>query len=177
MRLFIAAMLPEDTCRHVLNMQQALVETMASCKLTRPEHLHLTLRFIGEAGEERVNELTEWFETVGFTAHLGAPCHIKGYGGFFSRDGLTVFAALRVPDPLVQLQNTLEQGLRALCIQPETRPWVPHITLARKTKLRRALSDIPTKGHQFHIKQLALIKSQLTPEGPVYTPIITSPSG
>ena len=177
MRLFIAAMLPQDTCHHLLNMQQALVENMVSCRLTGPEHLHLTLRFIGEVGDEQLIKITDWFDAFASTNHLNAPCDITGLGGFSSRDGQTVFAALRVPDSLIQVQTTLEQGLRALGIPPETRPWVPHITLARKARLRRSLSDIPTKNHHFYIKQLALIESQLTREGLVYTPLIISPAG
>lgn len=62
MRLFIAAMLPQDTCHHLLNMQQALVENMVSCRLTGPEHLHLTLRFIGEVGDEQLIKITDWFD-------------------------------------------------------------------------------------------------------------------
>ncbi|NLX83581.1 MAG: hypothetical protein GXZ04_07185 [Clostridiales bacterium] len=53
---------------------------------------------------------------------------------------------------------------------------MPHITLARKTRLRQTLSNLPAKKHPFYIKQLALIESQLKEEGPLYTPLIIAPA-
>ncbi|NLX83582.1 MAG: hypothetical protein GXZ04_07190 [Clostridiales bacterium] len=115
-RLFIAALLPQDACLHLLTLQQALLDSAVSCRLTRPEYLHLTLRFIGEVGDQQTAEITAWFNKLNKLDAGVFPCHIAALDNFVHREGLTVYAALEVPESLIRFQNTIEQGLRALGI-------------------------------------------------------------
>ncbi|NLE68878.1 MAG: RNA 2',3'-cyclic phosphodiesterase, partial [Clostridiales bacterium] len=123
----------------LLAMQQALAERTLFLKLTPDNNLHLTLRFIGACDDGLTEGVQDWFHALPQTDLEAAAGVLTGFGQFLNRDGLTVYAAVRVNPGLTALQGQLEQGLRGLGIGAETRPFVPHITLARKVKLRRAL--------------------------------------
>ena len=53
MRIFIAVDLPADIKAEISIFQDAFKQTRASIKWTRPESLHLTLKFLGEIDEMR----------------------------------------------------------------------------------------------------------------------------
>ena len=175
-RLFIAAVPGDNLLQRLLAMQQALAERALSLKLTRESHLHLTLRFIGDCDEAQAGRIAAWLGALSLPEVDGDACVLTGVDAFPGRDGLLVYAAVRAFRGFAALQAEVEQGLRGLGLKAETRPFVPHITLARKVKLRQALEGLDTgRELRFAPPELALFESRLTGEGPVYSPLLTRP--
>ena len=151
----------------------------------QPASIHLTIKFLGDIDEQIVEPLREALEQV-VKAHqlIRIP---------FER--LDVFPRPQQPRVLwVGLSEEWEQGeeaqrLAALhravddCCQlldcaPETRPFSPHLTLARiKAGERQFAQTLATSGAMdrpialgsLAVESLALIKSELQPAGSVYT--------
>ena len=79
-------------------------------------------------------------------------------------------------DELVKLAGDIEQALEELGFEKEQRPFSAHLTLARvkgngvDRNLHQLLKDYPqVKIPPILADSVCLYKSQLTPDGPVYT--------
>ncbi len=84
-------------------------------------------------------------------------------------------------DRLGQLQKRIESNLAPLGFAPESRPFTPHLTLAR-LRDRALLYERQNFGqlitgtrfeavYGFNVDSINLMRSQLTGEGPIYNQI------
>ena len=128
MRLFIAIPFAEETKEQLLSIQARLRQAARGGFFTRPEHLHLTLVFLGEAPEERVPAITAAMDGVPVQP---LTLQFEGVGQF----GDTWWVGIRANPALVDLQGGLAQALRAKGFPIESRPYKPHLTLGRKVTL------------------------------------------
>lgn len=123
-RLF-AALWPDPALRRALQAWQAAWTWPARARPTPVRDLHLTLVFIGPAPVARLPDIEAALATPtpAFELALDAPAlwHRR----------LAVLACRRVPAVLAAWQQALADALRALGLAIETRPYQPHVTLAR----------------------------------------------
>jgi 2'-5' RNA ligase len=173
MRLFVAIELSEQERASLMAAQRKLA-SFSGVRMTRPENLHLTLRFVGKWPEERLDELKDALGGVALpTAPLSA--RLAGLrflpGPHYPR---VLAASVEAPQRLRDLQTEIEQTVRNLGIQPERKPFAPHVTLGRVREPKQAgalvesvarieLAPTLIEAHGF-----ALISSELLPEGPRY---------
>jgi 2'-5' RNA ligase len=178
-RTFIAIEIPEETKRAMAEVQARLKVSGAEANWTRPEGIHLTLKFLDEVPEERISEITAALQQA-----------VEGRGRFrLTVAGIGVFPHERNPrvvwigvsgelDKLRRLQVRVEEQMVRLGFQQEDRRFTPHLTLGRIKHLllrgswMRALEgvkDITLPG--FEVTAISLMKSELQPTGAVYTEI------
>lgn len=124
-RLFAALPLPSD-------VTDTLLDTMDGIEGARwqsEEQLHLTLRFAGELDPRQGEDLVTALSRVESPAF---DLEIRG-AGHFERKGRahTLWAGIAPSEPLAVLQRRVERACRAAGLPPETRKFVPHVTLAR----------------------------------------------
>lgn len=123
-RLFLA-LWPDDGVRAQLATRADQWRWPAACACYAPADWHLTLHFIGDVANEKVDAMAAAaavpFES--FDLMLDQP-RIWAHG-------LAVLCASEVPAPLMALHERLAQRLRALDLALDTRHYVPHVTLAR----------------------------------------------
>lgn len=125
LRLFTALEVPADVC----GILAALRTDLDGARWTRPEQLHLTLRFLGDTDAEQVPVLEAAFAEI-----TVSPLALRF-------DDLAAFPSPRQPhvlvaqvapnDALLDLQRQIETAVQALGWEPEDRPFRPHVTLAR----------------------------------------------
>ena len=89
------------------------------------ERLHLTLHFLGAVPRERLGALAD-----GLALPFRAFDLVFGHDELWNH-GIAVLCPQQAPEPLRQLHRDLADALRRLGMEPETRPWRPHVTLAR----------------------------------------------
>jgi 2'-5' RNA ligase len=133
-----------------------------------PESWHITLQFLGNAGQQPYECI------VGRLRALRMPPVPIGLGGigFFDRAGI-VFASVQVSPELCLLQLGITQATQACGFVPETRPYQPHITLARAKAKRQLKSLIELKARiarqpafpGFVAQEFLLYESFLLPAG------------
>ncbi len=170
MRLFFAAMLPEDARRAVAALVEKLAATGPDCKWVEPDNLHLTLAFLGETPQSRLPELTRMLKEAA-----------AGQGAFTAAfDRLGAFSSLEHPKVLwlgaEQGARELERLARPLraAFAPGQRPFQAHLTLGRLRsdrnlgRLRQALESIPVGRISCRVEAIALVRSRLSPKGPIY---------
>ena len=113
-RLFVAIDFPTKVRRRLADMAGGI----PGARWTDEAQMHLTLRFIGE-----VEEPLPAFE-------LG----LEGIGSFGKlRQARVLWAGVKPSDGLAQLQGKIETVLHDL-IEPESRKFHPHVTIARLKK-------------------------------------------
>ena len=177
MRLFIAIDINEDVCKAVAKLQQELksrLKNQKGLKWVSPDVMHLTLKFLGEADENRMDEIYSALEiacadkkSFGFELSLvgtfGRPAKVLWLGSEKQGQEIAVLAA------------DLENAFKELGFEKETRPFNAHLTLARikdniDSGAQKVLKDYPKVSiPRVSVDSVCLYKSQLTPTGPVYT--------
>ncbi len=172
MRTFIAVEIPKDVQEGIGDYIHSVSGSIRDVKWVIPYNLHFTIKFLGEVDTGQVPVLQE---CIAAAASEIDPFRI-------SLNGLGFFPSLNKPrvlwigtdggaDNLLEMFQILENHLERVGIDRETRPFSPHLTIgrARKDKKITLPSDIPEFGPlHFNANSLALIKSTLTPKGPIY---------
>ena len=176
MRLFAAIELSEQEREPLLAVQHRLAGN-TGVRFTRPENLHLTLRFFGKWPEERLPDLVDALEAIDLpTSPLAAP--LQGLRFLPGPHYPQVFIALaEAPPPLLALQSEIEACARKLGMRPENKPYLPHVTLGRLRDPKRGqalveqVEKMKAELGTIEFRGFALISSDLRPEGPRYTAV------
>lgn len=124
-RLFVALDLPEDIKLSLAPLTRGLGDV----RWLLPEEQHLTLRFIGEVDNGRMEEVIEALTLVD-----GAPFELRlgGIGHFPPRgEPRIIWAGVEKSEPLKRLKRAVDRALDEIGLPAEGRKFTPHITLAR----------------------------------------------
>jgi 2'-5' RNA ligase len=166
-RLFVAISLPQQVRARLL----AAMGGVAGARWQDEDQLHLTLRFIGEVDRHRAEDVHAALGGVHFAPFTLA---LAGVGAFERRGEPTIlWAAVAPQEPVKALHKKVDQALGRIGLDPESRAYSPHVTLAR---LPRGAGPV---GHFLHaagrlasppfpVEDFCLFESRLTPDGPVY---------
>lgn len=178
-RLFIGLQPPPA----IRSMLLAIMADVPGARWQRDDQLHLTLRFVGEVDARRADDI------LLALARVRAPVAHAAIAGVatFNRDGRadTIWAGVRPAEPLAALHRKVDRALVAIGLPPETRAFVPHITLAR---LARAQGNGPAidafvarhaalGSAVFALPHLILFESHLGSGGSAYDIVARWPLG
>ncbi len=86
--------------------------------------------------------------------------------GYFKKPGVLWFGSQHPPDALFDLQKSLGDKISCCEYQPETRPYSPHITVARKVIERPETK--PVNNISWFVDRFVLIESVTESEGVRY---------
>lgn len=180
MRLFTAIDLPDDVIEHLSRILKKM-RPLAPLTWSRAENLHITTKFIGEWPEERLSELTA--ALVKLSSRAPVPVHLRQIEFFpDSRRPKMLWTGVE-PDPqLSALARDTDTALATLGIEPESRPYTPHLTLARIKKpggLKNLAKEVEhlraTDFGRFDAGRFHLYLSKPGPGGSVYTKLSDFP--
>jgi 2'-5' RNA ligase len=179
MRLFTGLDLPEDVVRN-LEALLARLRPVARIQWSPPANLHITTKFIGEWPEERLTDLTAALCRVSFRPAI--PVHVRKLGFYPNPHAPRIlWCGIEAPG-LEALAAETDGATSAIGIASETRPFSPHLTLARiKAKaelqpLREAIAALPSLDFgKFQARSFFLYQSTLGPTGSVYTKLAEFP--
>ena len=175
MRLFVAVELP-DAVRDVIAAGLGrLKRDQPSARWVRPDGMHLTLKFLGERPEPFVAQLD--LAAAAALATLPAASVRLGGGGFFPNDRHPRVAWVGGEGAgLVRWAEAVDDAAASLGAEREARRFALHLTLAR---LERPWGAQPVEHFrvevgkwrfpEFAAREAVLVRSELTPAGPVYT--------
>jgi 2'-5' RNA ligase len=178
MRLFVSADLA-GLETEIANVQEHFADA-SGVRLTDPENVHVTLKFLGDVDDDRVADLTDALETAveetgvdPFTAEFG------GLGAFPSEDYIRVLwiGVREGSAELTRLHGAIEERTVAMGFDPADHDFTPHATIARmdhaggKEHVQRVLRETdPTVGTR-DIEAVELTESVLRDDGPEYTTV------
>ena len=129
-----------------------------------PDHIHLTLAFLGSIDEPQQQCMRRAAATVQgktFTLQLDV-------AGHFPRPQVVWLGASQMPSALQLLQSQLVSQLIQSCgFEPESRPFVPHLTVWRKIKRVSLPKSVPPID--WPVSRFVLASSQTLASGAEYS--------
>jgi len=165
MRLFIAIELPAAIRKTLLACQPQATQNV---RLVRPDQMHLTLHFVGEADAGLIEQSLTDLRASRFQLCLHSP------GRFQDRhQQSTLWVGVQQNDDLLALHQAIGQRLMQTSITVETRRYTPHITLARCKRAvdSSAIQDFLAQTvplQCFPVNQFSLYRSDLDSNGAHY---------
>lgn len=183
MRLFVAVDLGDAITGAVDRAAARLVELAPAAKWLAAPAMHVTLVFLGEIGEDRAPPISEAIRGVA-ARHASFELSVEGGGTFGQplRPRVLWLGLGGEVAALAALQAELARCLRPLGYEPEHRAFSPHLTLARARghagdpaldRCASALKEL--RLGPARVGELVLYRSELTPGGSIYTPILRAP--
>ena len=181
-RSFIAIELP-DELRLKLGQLEAQLKSGKQpwVKWVNPDSIHLTLKFLGNIASDRTGEITRAMEEA---AQGIPPFHleVKDLGVFpnLKRVQVVWVGISGEVDKLGEFQQRLESNLACLGFAPESRPFTPHLTLARlrnqasldeRQRFGQLIAGSRFEAGAIEVDAINLMRSQLTREGAIYSRI------
>jgi 2'-5' RNA ligase len=179
MRTFIAISLPPEIQNSLAKLQQQLKTSGADIKWVEPQNIHLTLKFLGERDDKKIEKVMLILEDAA-----------KGKKQFKLRLS-TIGAFPRISSPRViwvgasegdietkAIAQELEEKIAKIGIPKEERAFSCHITIGRARSAKnignliKELSGLADKFGQetteFTVNKITLYKSTLTSKSPIY---------
>ncbi|HEY2817355.1 MAG TPA: RNA 2',3'-cyclic phosphodiesterase [Casimicrobiaceae bacterium] len=160
-RVFFA-LVPDAATQESLGIIARGIASRAGGRAIVDANLHLTLAFIGEVHNERLEILRT---LVGTLPRRAFALELDTIGTFHHSD-LTWIAPSNVPTALTQLQSALTDALTNAHFALETRPFHAHITLARRCA--RNISGAHAEVQTWRVERVALLASIARENGVAY---------
>ncbi len=174
-RAFLALEIPDHLREEIAGHQARLRQQLPRARWVRATSLHLTLKFLGQVGPDRLQDLVA---ELGPRLAALAPVQVAMAGsGFFPSERRPRVAwiggqAIAV-EPVVEAIETVAAGFG---FARERRPWALHLTVARLKGSwpAAAIEDYLAWGQglclePFECSEVVLFSSSLQPDGAVYT--------
>lgn len=179
MRTFVAIKIPKEIKDKLTKLENDLrngVFREAFIKWVKPENIHLTLKFIGEIDERKLENIKTGLKKV-MREYSPFRLSFAGVGGFpnLRRPRVIWVGVKEGKQTVISLATKIEDELARYKIEKEKREKSPHITIGRVKRPvvldSKIVEELEFKAQSFKVTEIFLIKSQLTPEGPIYTDI------
>ena len=180
-RAFIAVELPAELKKELSELEGRLKKNSPPVvKWVDPKNIHITLKFLGEISEDNIDELMLAIEE---SAQGIQPfqLEVSEVGAFPNLERVQVLwvGVKGELEKITRLQKSIELNTEQLGFPRESRDFSPHLTLGRvrdetrpneRQRLGKLLADTSfTTLHNVNVDAINLMKSQLTPTGPIYT--------
>ena len=186
MRLFVALEIPAAVRENLATLVKELSALSSQVPgkrphWVRPENLHVTLKFIGEVANAKLEGIRGALSEV----RSSAPVEMDFRGlGFFPNDKhpRVLWAGLNASTNLAAVVANIDRALETQGFALEQRAFAPHLTLARfepsgmHEKLRAAIrKSAELEFGSCQASEFRLIESKLKPSGAEYTALASFP--
>lgn len=176
-RLFVAIDIPNDIREQFREIQEVLRQSRARLNFVDHGSMHITLKFIGEVTGSSLTPISEalsGIEIAPFALDVGIIAANN------PKTPRVIWAEVQDSGSCRSLAALIDDALTPLGIEPEKRRFRPHITIARVKQfhpsLFKPLAEVVTAcSGTIPVDRFTLKKSDLTPDGPIYTDILTVP--
>ena len=176
-RAFLAVELGRDILERYAAFHASEAPRHRELRWVRPENLHLTIRFLGDTAEGRIEPLQSEVESAvagiaPFRLSVGAP-------GCFGPRGAPSVLWFSVDEggPLADLARAVDEAVRRRGFPPDDKPWRAHLTVARNPARKRfegweeTLRGAGIAGLSTECREVVLFSSRLGSGGPTYAPM------
>ena len=172
LRLFLALRLPESVVGTLTEWQTRQLGGAQRVRIVAPDHLHITLAFLGSRPAEELPAIVDVLERAAGAA-APAPLAVVGYRETRSVGMLTLRDETGAA---TSLAGRLHEDLASLGVyRPEQRPWLPHVTVVRFRERPRLRPPVPEA--EWVSSDAAAFLSRLHPAGARYEVLNSFPLG
>lgn len=176
-RTFIAIKLAPEIISSITRVQEKLRGTGGRVKWVEPSNIHITLKFLGNITPEQLDKVI--FSTrEALRPFKPFDVSVSGLGAFpRAASPRVIWVGVKEgKEKLTRLSKAIDDSLSRIGFPPERRQFSPHLTLGRVKSpqgiggLTQAITstDASNLGNML-VAKIAIMRSQLTPAGPIYT--------
>lgn len=175
-RTFIAIDVPAELHPLIARLQEKLRRTGVRVSCPKPEHSHVTMVFLGDTFVARIPEIVRVIEAAAEGVRP-FPCRLAGVGTFGPpRAPRVVWLGVEPSEPLASLREEIAKGVASLGFPLESRPFHPHVTLARIRSTQNAAALTSWVGSvvydspgEFMVERVCFYRSQPDRPEAIYT--------
>jgi 2'-5' RNA ligase len=169
-RLFVAIDLPESTKRLLVDLDPQI----RGVRWIESEKMHLTLGFFDDVPDDVDLTFREKLSAIVFGAFF---LPIVGIGTFPPKGDLKIIwiGVGRGHPHLFQLHKRVQEAALGAGLEPELRPFHPHVTLARCQRIspqsvgKFLKANVDLDAGMIRVDSFHLYSSKLTPASPIHT--------
>lgn len=184
-RTFIAVDLDDATRDILARLTRRVAREIPTARVVSPDAIHVTLAFLGELDDQRVADAIEAARetAAGASPFWLAPGRMGIFGPEYAPRVVWIGIGGQV-GRLRALQRRLAHALDARGFPLDSKPFEPHLTLARLTtridepaalRLRQLRSEPPPRSRTWNVDDLRVMRSDLSRSGARYTPLAVIP--
>lgn len=176
MRTFISVELPDEIREKIVAIIDTLKEVGSGVKWVEKKNLHITLKFLGWVPDEKIDNLKELVRQAA-EGHKIFNAKFEELGTFppGKRPRVIWVGTSTGAEELKNLAISIEKTLSKAGYRSEEREFAPHITIGR-VKEKKKLDDLAkaidskknSKFGETVVGEVCIMKSTLTPKGPIY---------
>lgn len=190
MRAFIALEISEDIRNALEQIESHLKYAGADVKWVRPGLIHLTLKFLGEIADKKIEDVESALDGA---ARSAKPFEmtLKDIGAFpgIERPRVIWVGLDKGAAEAAELARRIENSLSDIGFPKAEKPFSPHLTIGRvrsplnadklieKILSASSVADLRSTDSSRKVTSVILFQSTLTPQGPVYTKLHESGLG
>ena len=174
-RLFVSLNLPEEIRDRINAFRTEVGSKESKLKWEPKEKLHLTLKFIGDVDNNRVNSIAEDLDFIENFQAIN--CETERFGFFFTRNQPRIlWLGLHTDKIIFNLVEGLNSRLEKFLIPRERKKFTSHITILRirgnvSEEFVQRFQNFDVPKIKFKANKISLMKSELLPLGSVYNEI------
>src|SRR5437868_12975411 len=173
-RLFVAIDLPNSPCQLLADLDPHI----RGVRWTDTAQMHLTLGFFDAVPDDVDSVLRERLSAIEFGAFF---LPVRGVGTFPAKGAPKIIwiGVGRAHPHLFQVHKRVQESALAAGMEPELRPWHPHITIARcrdvsAQSLRKFLqANAELDAGMIRVQDFHHYTSKLASGGPIHTRELT----
>lgn len=173
-RTFVSIDLPDNIKDNLYEIEKNI--NIDGIKLVKRDNLHITLKFIGEVSQIKIDEIIQNLFNICFKPFK---LKIESLGAFPTEKNARIVWIGAKGDDIFPLVDSIETELKKLKFKTDER-FHPHITIARVKKQNKDIKDRIKKFLDDNrnievgsvlVDNFRLKKSTLTGKGPIYETI------
>ncbi len=172
-RLFISLPFPEEIINYFNNLKKS-VTVDSRIKWESNEKLHLTLKFLGDVEENKIDIINRTLNEIVSNSNVFNLTLNKL--GFFNKNNYPtiLWVNFKESKEIMDLYYNIDNELEKIGFIKENKKFMPHLTLLRIkpyydiNELMR-FDEYEIKNLEFGISKVHLMKSELLKSGSVYT--------
>jgi len=156
--------------------EKEITQTGADVKLVEPKNIHITVKFLGDTDKNYIDTIEQ---SIKESLLLIKPFSItlKGTGVFPNQNYIKVIWIGIIDDGNIEtIACNIDEKLTPLGFKKENRGFSPHLTIGRvktaknKNQLLKVIENYNAMEFTIqNVQSITLKKSELTPNGPIYT--------
>lgn len=174
-RIFFAIWPDSDAQKQLAGLTKQLrLESLCGGRTIKAENIHLTLVFVGNVYPDSLKALNEAGDKINRSS-LPAFDFVIDEIRYWKHNHIVYLAPGKVPQELVNLVSALREAISTAGFSLEQRAYAPHITLVRNA-FCPTLPEL-AEPIAWRVREWALVRSEQTSNGSVYTPIRCWPLG
>jgi len=176
-RTFIAVKLTPEIISSISQVQEKLKGVGGRVKWVEPSNVHITLKFLGNITHEQLDKV---IVATREALRPNGPFEVtaSGLGTFPGKNNPRVIwiGIAEGKQELARLGKAIDKSLSKAGFPHEKREFSPHLTLGRvkssegRERLTKAIASTDASNlGGMRVEKIAIMRSQLTPAGPIYT--------